>query len=68
MYKLSKPRFSSYYQYEVVDILKRKNFCGLFPTFIVCDTIKNSGHAAEVVFLLNNPTESKKRINQALRR
>lgn len=65
MFKLSTPRFSTHYGYEVVDILKRKTFFGFINYWQFHDTIKNAGQAEEVVFLLNNPDEVKKRLKNA---
>jgi hypothetical protein len=61
-FRLSKPRFSSYYGYEVVDILKRKKLLGFINYWSWHETIKNVGQAEEVVFLLNNPNELQKRL------
>ncbi len=64
MFKLSSPRFSTQYGYEVVDILKRKTLFGFIHYWQYHDTLLNNGQAEEVVFLLNNPDEVKKRLNK----
>ena len=66
MFKLSTPRFSSHYGYEVVDILKRKTLFGFIHYWQNHETIKNAGQAEEVVFLLNNPDEMKRRLKNSV--
>ena len=65
MYKRSKPRYSSHFGYEVIDILKRERLFNLIPYWSHHSTIKNAGQADEVVFLLNNPEELTRRLNEA---
>lgn len=68
LYKLGKPRFSSYHKIEVIDIFKRKTFLGFINYWSHSDTIKNAGQANEVVMLLNNPSELESRINLAIKK
>lgn len=67
MYKLATPRYSTFHNCEVVDILKRKTILGFISYWSHHDTIKNVGQADEVVFLLNNPAEMKSRITAAVK-
>lgn len=61
-YRAGKPRFSTFHGYEVCDIYKREKLFGLIPYWRHSDTIKNAGQVDEVVMLLNNPNELKKRL------
>lgn len=67
MYKIGTPRYSTFHNCQVVDILERKTILGLIGYWSHHDTIKNVGQADEVVFLLNNPAEMKSRITDAIK-
>ncbi len=61
-YKLGTPRYSSYFDDEVVDILKLKRFLWIFSIWVWHDTILNHSAVDEVVYLLNNPEELSNRL------
>lgn len=66
-YKAGKPRFSSHYGYEVVDILERKLFLSFLPYWGIHDTIRNAGQVDEVVSYLNNPEKRKQIIQEIVK-
>lgn len=65
-FKAAKPRFSTYFNYEVVDILQRRKLFGLIPIWMRFDTVKNVGQVDELVYLLNNQEVMKERLSRTV--
>lgn len=66
MYKLSEPRYSSFYGCEVVDILERKKAFGFISYWGIYETHRNHSALSEVVYLLNNPSVVEERLKEAV--
>lgn len=61
MYKKGRLRYLYHSHYFIVNIYVRKKFFGI-PYWSHLDTIKDGPHVQEIIKLLNNPTELRRRI------
>lgn len=64
-YMLSRPRYSTFLEYEVVDILRRRRFLFIYY-WTRCDTIRNVGDTQKIIYYLNNPDKLKEKVMRFL--